>query len=124
MLVKPFGLKTGNVDAEQLEKALRSGKDSRMLPVVGKTDNETAISMDDKHLKAYFALCRSARNPPLHPHRIPQQTEFRLFQANPRFPHACREKHIEEGIETNHHTEKHTIASNNKISLLKLSIFY
>lgn len=60
-LVKPFGLETDNGDAKQLEKALRSGKDYRMMSVVGKTDNETAISLDDKHLKAYLSVYVEAR---------------------------------------------------------------
>lgn len=37
-LVRPFGLQTDNGDAKQLEKAIRSGRDYRMMSVVGKTD--------------------------------------------------------------------------------------
>ena len=60
-LVRPFGLQTDNGDAKQLEKAIRSGRDYRMMSVVGKTDNETVISLDDKHLKAYLSVYAEAR---------------------------------------------------------------
>ena len=59
-LVRPFGLQTDNGDAKQLEKAIRSGRDYRMMSVVGKTDNETVISLDDKHLKAYLSVYAEA----------------------------------------------------------------
>ena len=60
-LVRPFGLQADNGDAKQLEKAIRSGRDYRMMSVVGKTDNETVISLDDKHLKAYLSVYAEAR---------------------------------------------------------------
>jgi len=57
LLVKPFGLKTGkDEDFKQRELAIRNGIDHGLMSVVEKKDNETIISLDDKHLKAYISV--------------------------------------------------------------------
>ncbi|MDR2040433.1 MAG: DUF2867 domain-containing protein [Bacteroidales bacterium] len=55
MLVSPFGLKTGKGNAEQMEEAIREGKNYRFMSVMEKSEKETVIVLDDKHLKAYFS---------------------------------------------------------------------
>lgn len=56
-LVKPFGLVTGeNGDSKLLGQAIRNGGDYKLMSVVGKTENETVISLNDKHLIAYFSV--------------------------------------------------------------------
>lgn len=57
LLVRPFGLKTGDDgDSEELKSAIRSGGSYRFMSVVGKTPRETVIALDDKHLKAWFSV--------------------------------------------------------------------
>lgn len=56
ILVRPFGLKSGEADAGELEKAIRNGRDYQLMSVVEKTPRETIISLDDKHLKAWFSV--------------------------------------------------------------------
>jgi len=56
ILVKPFGLKTGeNGDAKLLEEVIRNGGEYRFVSVLEKSDNETIISLSDKHLTAYLS---------------------------------------------------------------------
>lgn len=56
VLVKPFGLKTGGGgNVESLEKAIRNGDNYRFLSVVEKTEKETIVCLNDKHLKSYFS---------------------------------------------------------------------
>lgn len=56
ILVRPFGLKSGKADAGELEKAIRNGRDYQLMSVVEKTPRETIISLEDKHLKAWFSV--------------------------------------------------------------------
>lgn len=56
ILVRPFGLKSGEADAGELEKAIRNGRDYQLMSVVEKTHRETIISLEDKHLKAWFSV--------------------------------------------------------------------
>ena len=62
ILVRPFGLQTGEADAERLEKAIRNGEKHGLMSVVGKTEDETVISLDDKHLKAYISVYIEAQD--------------------------------------------------------------
>ena len=57
LLVKPFGLKTGDDgNPEKLKDAIKNGESYRFMSVVGKTPRETVIALDDKHLKAWFSV--------------------------------------------------------------------
>lgn len=56
LLVKPFGLQTGKRSTEELENAIRNGTEQGLMSVVEKSVNETIISLDDKHLKAYISV--------------------------------------------------------------------
>lgn len=56
ILVRPFGLKSGEADAGELEEAIRNGRDYQLMSVVEKTPRETIISLEDKHLKAWFSV--------------------------------------------------------------------
>lgn len=55
-LVKPFGLQTEKRVSEQIEQAIRNGTDYQIISVVKKNDNETIISLNDKHLIAYLSI--------------------------------------------------------------------
>lgn len=56
-LVKPFGIKAGNGrNKEELEEAIRNNGHYRFMDTVTKSDNETVISANDKHLKLYFSV--------------------------------------------------------------------
>lgn len=57
LLVKPFGLKTGaDGNREKLKEALETGHDYGFMSVVGNTDDEMVISLEDKHLAAFFSV--------------------------------------------------------------------
>lgn len=62
LLVRPFGLKTGESDEKKLEEALKKGEGYGLMSVVEKTASETVISLDDKHLVAYFSACIEGRD--------------------------------------------------------------
>ena len=57
-LVKPFGIQTGAAgkNNELFEKAIREGGSYRFVEVVDKSDTETVIAADDKHLKMYLSV--------------------------------------------------------------------
>jgi hypothetical protein len=57
-LVKPFGIQTGSAsekDKEDFIACIRQEGKTRLFRVVGKSGNETMISGDDKHLKAFLS---------------------------------------------------------------------
>ncbi len=56
LLVKIVGLKTDGNNPDQLEEAIRYGKPHNIISLSDKTDNETIISLDDKHLIAYLGV--------------------------------------------------------------------
>jgi hypothetical protein len=59
ILVRPFGLATGrNEDhAVNLNTMIRNGSgNAGIMSVAGKTENETAILLSDKHLDAYMSV--------------------------------------------------------------------
>ncbi len=61
-IVKPFGIRPGgNASKEKLEDAIKNGGYYGFVSVVAKSDTETVISADDKHLKMYFSI--STENP-------------------------------------------------------------
>lgn len=63
LLVRPFGLKTGTDGSrEALKEALEKGEGYGMMAVVAKTADEMVVSLDDKHLKAWFSVCIDGRN--------------------------------------------------------------
>lgn len=63
LLVSPFGLKTeGGKDREAMKEALEKGESHGLMTVVAKTANETVVSLDDKHLKAYLSVYVEDRN--------------------------------------------------------------
>lgn len=56
-IVKPFGIQSGNNRNNRLfEEAIRNSGCYRFISVVEKSDNETVISANDKHLKMYFSV--------------------------------------------------------------------
>ena len=58
LLVRPFGLKTEtDSNREALKEALENGEGYGMMTVVAKTADEMVVSLDDKHLKAWFSVC-------------------------------------------------------------------
>ena len=62
LLVRPFGLKTGTADnREELKEALLKGKDYGLMSAVAHSADESVISLDDKHLKAYLSVYAEAR---------------------------------------------------------------
>lgn len=62
LLVKPFGLKAGtDIGKESLREAIRTGTSCGMMTVEGKRPGETVVSLDDKHLKAYFSVYVAGR---------------------------------------------------------------
>lgn len=63
VLVRPFGLKTGTGGSlATLKEALEKGESYGLMSVVAKTANEMVISLDDKHLKAYFSVYTEDRS--------------------------------------------------------------
>lgn len=55
-IVKPFGLDVGSDrNAAKLENAIRNGDEWHMR-IAAKSENETVICADDKHLKFYFSI--------------------------------------------------------------------
>ncbi|WP_418409652.1 DUF2867 domain-containing protein [Alistipes sp.] len=63
LLVRPFGLKTGTADnREELQEALLKGKDYGLMSAVAHSADESVISLDDKHLKAYFSIYIEGRD--------------------------------------------------------------
>ena len=104
LLVRPFGLKTGEgARREKLEEALNNGESCGFMSVAERTADETIVALDDKHL--VLLLQRSLGNR-LHLHRrrpslrehgreIPQQTGSGLFQPHPSVPRPRREKPLQ-----------------------------
>lgn len=57
LLVRPFGLKTGEDGSrEKLEEALKNGESYGFMSVVEQTPDETVVALDDKHLVAYMSI--------------------------------------------------------------------
>lgn len=57
LLVRPFGLKTGTDGSrEELKQALLKGEDYGFMSAVARSADESVISLDDKHLKAWFSV--------------------------------------------------------------------
>ena len=58
LLVKPFGLQNDGVKkhAREFEDCVRNGKSTGLASVVGKSENETVICLNDKHLKANMSV--------------------------------------------------------------------
>lgn len=85
LLVRPFGLKTEtDSNREALKEALENGEGYGMMTVVAKTADEMVVSLDDKHLKAWFSVCiGKPEHLPQYAGAIPQQTGSRLFHADP-----------------------------------------
>jgi len=57
IIVKPFGLKGGEErDVQMLEECIRKGIDYRFVSIPAKSENETVLCLNDKHLKAYISV--------------------------------------------------------------------
>ena len=57
LLVRPFGLKTGEGPSrEKLEEALNNGESCGFMSVAERTADETIVALDDKHLVAYMSI--------------------------------------------------------------------
>lgn len=55
-LVRFVGLKGGNGDNSQLENCIRSGGKYGFVSVPDKSDHETVLLLEDKHLNAYLSV--------------------------------------------------------------------
>lgn len=56
ILVKPFGLKSGDEDQEQFIKCIREGGECGMANIPYSSPTETILCLNDKHLKAYLSV--------------------------------------------------------------------
>lgn len=57
LLVRPFGLKTGEGPSrEKLEEALDNGESYGFMSLAERTADETIVALDDKHLVAYMSI--------------------------------------------------------------------
>ena len=57
ILVKPFGLKAGEGnDTSKFEECIRSGGSHEVMSVAAKSENETVLRLNDKHLCAYLSV--------------------------------------------------------------------
>lgn len=57
ILVKPFGLKTGEDSSlDQLTDCIRNGKAYGLMSLQAKSEKETVICLTDKHLSAYVSI--------------------------------------------------------------------
>lgn len=56
VLVKPFGLRGGGSDTDQFAEAIHGGTDYGIMSVTDKTDKETVLCLNDKHLQAYLSV--------------------------------------------------------------------
>lgn len=55
-IVKWFGLKTDKGEFQKIEQCIREDKTYNMMSVAGKSGQETAITLKDKHLNAYMSV--------------------------------------------------------------------
>lgn len=56
-IVAPFGIQSGNNrNSDLFEAAIRNHGSYRFIETVVKSNNETVIGADDKHLKMYFSV--------------------------------------------------------------------
>lgn len=56
-IVAPFGIQSGNNrDSSLFEDAIRNNSSYRFIETVAKSNDETVIKADDKHLKMYFSV--------------------------------------------------------------------
>lgn len=57
LLVKPFGLKGEDKNENnKFEQCIRNGTTNNLMSVVAKSENETVLCLNDKHLKAYLSV--------------------------------------------------------------------
>lgn len=94
LLVRPFGLKTGEgASREKLEEALDNGESYGFMSLAERTADETIVALDDKHLVAYMSIyIEGGQVFASHGREIPQQTGSGLFQPHPSVPRPRREK--------------------------------
>lgn len=55
-LVKPFGLKTDKGEVQKTRECIENGGSEGMMSVPAKSERETVISLNDKHLIAYLSI--------------------------------------------------------------------
>ncbi len=57
ILVKPFGIQGGNEGSRQeLEKCIRAGGTYKFMSIAAKSDEETILYANDKHLAMYLSI--------------------------------------------------------------------
>ncbi|PXV69162.1 uncharacterized protein DUF2867 [Dysgonomonas alginatilytica] len=57
LLVKPFGIQGGNNDSRhKLEKSIRTGGTYKFMSISEKSDEETILCANDKHLVMYLSI--------------------------------------------------------------------
>lgn len=56
IMVRPFGLKGTENSVEEFRNAIRTGSNCGGMTMVKKSENETLIKLDDKHLAAYISV--------------------------------------------------------------------
>ena len=60
ILVKPFGLSSGESSIDEFAGLIRQGGSGSFASVPAKSDNETVLCLDDKHLVAYLSASITA----------------------------------------------------------------
>lgn len=56
ILVKPFGLKGEENNIQGFEDCIRNSGNYRFISVPAKSESETVLCLDDKHLRAYLSV--------------------------------------------------------------------
>ena len=58
LLVKPFGLQSDNFEqhVQEFEDCIRNGKSTKLASLSARSENETVICLNDKHLKANMSV--------------------------------------------------------------------
>lgn len=56
LLVKPFGLSGGGRDVSKFTEAIRNGTSKGIMSVTDKTEKETVLCLNDKHLHVYLSV--------------------------------------------------------------------
>lgn len=57
LIVKPFGLKGGEEkNTNKIEQCIRSGSTYNFISIPEKSENETVLCLNDKHLKAHLSV--------------------------------------------------------------------
>lgn len=63
IVVKPFGLKTGDKDdGNEIERCINTGQSSGLVSLTTKSPTETILCLEDKHLRAHISVIVEEKN--------------------------------------------------------------